>query len=491
MQATELASISSAGGDVLDDMHVDVRVGPRWKWRQFASFVGSSGLVIVAYLDPGNLESDLQIGALSTSGDPTYSFRFLWILLCATACGWVLQSAAVHVGVFSGLDICSLTRLRYPRFVSVCLWVLSELAILSADIQALIGAGLGLHVLSGLSVGASTFLAFILSFAIFFTKFGLKPLEVTFFVLLLATASVFVWAALESNPTWSLVLKGCVVPVLPHEHLFQAVGLVGSLLMPHTVLVQSALVNSRHYEADCPYERERQHQVVSAYANAENAFGLFASFLVNASVVLAFAAAASKHSAEQTDWSLSNAGSALESVLGPSALYVWGAGLLASGMNASIAGCFSGQIIINGFLDLQISASKRYLVSRLITIVPVGLAVALLSRSQLDEFLSGANALQALLLPYILLLLMKMLLEEPRLAQHRVSGGLIAFLKCVVIVVILGNGVMIWNQRQRNALVRLCTLVLYGLSLFFVRYHQLGARRFSASGSSLLHKLLP
>ena len=281
---------------MLDDMHVDVSVGSRWNWRQFCSFVGSSGLVVVAYLDPGNLESDLQIGALSTPGVPGTAFKFLWVLLLATFCGWILQGMSVHVGIYSGTDLCSLTRIRYPRWVSITMWLVAEVAILSADIQAMIGTGLGINSLTGIPLGKSTTIGFFLSFAVFCTKVGIKPLEWIFFCLLLATGSIFISAAVVSRPAMGDVILGAVLPVLPRQYTFQAIGLMGSLLMPHTILVQSALVNSRHYLSECPYEQNRQRSVVASYINAENAFGLTCAFLVNAAVLLVFSAAAAKTS---------------------------------------------------------------------------------------------------------------------------------------------------------------------------------------------------
>ncbi|KAH0479686.1 MAG: uncharacterized protein KVP18_002667 [Porospora cf. gigantea A] len=299
MEGTDVSTESSVRApDVLDDMHVDVRVGQRWNWRQFCSFVGSSGLVVVAYLDPGNLESDLQIGALSTPDAPNAAHKFLWVLLLATFCGWILQGMSVHTGIYSGTDLCSLTRIRYPRWVSVTMWLVVEIAILSADIQALIGTGMGINGLTGIPLGKSTAIGFVLTFAVFCTKVGIKPLEWIFFCLLLATGSIFISAAVVSRPDVGDVILGSVLPVLPRRNVFQAIGLMGSLLMPHTILVQSALVNSRHYLSECPFEQTRQRSVVASYVNAENAFGLTCSFLVNAAVLLVFSAAAAKTSQE-------------------------------------------------------------------------------------------------------------------------------------------------------------------------------------------------
>jgi natural resistance-associated macrophage protein len=49
----------------------------------------------IAYLDPGNIESDLQAGAIG-------GFSLLWILLSATLMGLLLQLLAARLGVVTG-----------------------------------------------------------------------------------------------------------------------------------------------------------------------------------------------------------------------------------------------------------------------------------------------------------------------------------------------------------------------------------------------------
>ena len=52
-------------------------------------------LVSIAYLDPGNIESDMQSGAIA-------EYSLLWVLLWATVLGMVLQRLSARIGVVSG-----------------------------------------------------------------------------------------------------------------------------------------------------------------------------------------------------------------------------------------------------------------------------------------------------------------------------------------------------------------------------------------------------
>lgn len=47
----------------------------------------------IAYLDPGNIESDLQSGTIA-------QYKLLWVLLSATVLGLLMQRLAARLGTF-------------------------------------------------------------------------------------------------------------------------------------------------------------------------------------------------------------------------------------------------------------------------------------------------------------------------------------------------------------------------------------------------------
>ena len=52
----------------------------------------------LAYLDPGNLEADLQQGAYT-------GYKILWVLFWCTGLGLFLQILAARLGVTTGKDL--------------------------------------------------------------------------------------------------------------------------------------------------------------------------------------------------------------------------------------------------------------------------------------------------------------------------------------------------------------------------------------------------
>ena len=95
----------------------------------------------IAYLDPGNLESDLQSGAVA-------GYALLWLLMWATVMGLVLQLLSARIGVATGRDLAELCREEYPLWARIVLWLMTEVAIIGADIQEVIGSAIALRILS-------------------------------------------------------------------------------------------------------------------------------------------------------------------------------------------------------------------------------------------------------------------------------------------------------------------------------------------------------
>ena len=60
-----------------------------FSWRKLWAFTGPGFLMSIAYLDPGNIESDLQSGAAA-------KYKILWVLLWATVLGLLMQRLAAR-----------------------------------------------------------------------------------------------------------------------------------------------------------------------------------------------------------------------------------------------------------------------------------------------------------------------------------------------------------------------------------------------------------
>jgi natural resistance-associated macrophage protein len=101
--------------EVPDDLSVP---SGSFSWKKLWAFSGPGILMSIAYLDPGNLESDLQSGAQG-------GYSLLWVLLWSTVIGNILQILSARLGVVTGKNLAEVCRSEFPRWVSLKLWLMT------------------------------------------------------------------------------------------------------------------------------------------------------------------------------------------------------------------------------------------------------------------------------------------------------------------------------------------------------------------------------
>lgn len=114
---------------------------PPFSFKKLWLFTGPGFLMSIAFLDPGNLEGDLQAGAIA-------GYSLLWLLMWATAMGLLIQLLAARIGVATGRHLAELCRDEYPDWARIVLWVMAEVALIGADIQEVIGSAIAIQILS-------------------------------------------------------------------------------------------------------------------------------------------------------------------------------------------------------------------------------------------------------------------------------------------------------------------------------------------------------
>lgn len=87
----------------------DSNTVPPFSWKKLWLFTGPGFLMSIAFLDPGNLEGDLQAGAIA-------GYSLLWLLMWATIMGLLIQLLSARVGVATGRHLAELCREEYPNW---------------------------------------------------------------------------------------------------------------------------------------------------------------------------------------------------------------------------------------------------------------------------------------------------------------------------------------------------------------------------------------
>ena len=152
---------------------------PPFTFKRLWAFTGPGFLMSIAYLDPGNLESDLQAGAFT-------GYQLLWVLCSSTLLGLFMQWLALRLGVATGQHLAQLCRQEYSPAVRTILFLMIELAIIGSDIQEVIGSAIAMHILFGLPLWAGVLITAADTFTfLFLHAFGVRKLE-AFFAALIA-----------------------------------------------------------------------------------------------------------------------------------------------------------------------------------------------------------------------------------------------------------------------------------------------------------------
>ncbi|KAM6039132.1 LOW QUALITY PROTEIN: natural resistance-associated macrophage protein 2 [Chlamydotis macqueenii] len=370
----------------------------------------------IAYLDPGNIESDLQSAVAG--------FKLLWVLLLATVIGLLLQRLA-ELGVVTGLHLAEVCNRQYQKVPRIILWLMVELAIIGSDMQEVIGSAIAINLLSvgkiplwgGVLITIADTFVFL-----FLDKYGLRKLEAFFGFLITIMALTFGYEYVTVKPDQEK-LQGLFVPYCQDcgtPQLEQAVGIVGAVIMPHNMYLHSALVKSRQVDR----ANKREVREANKYFFIESCIALFVSFIINVFVVTVFAEAffqktnadvnavcanaSSPHSSlfhdnRTLEVDIYKGGVVLGCYFGPAALYIWAIGILAAGQSSTMTGTYSGQFVMEGFLNLRWSRFARVLLTRSIAITPTLFVAIFQDVEHLTGMNDFLNVLMSLQLPFALI----------------------------------------------------------------------------------------
>ncbi|BAF30154.1 metal transporter Nramp6 [Oryza sativa Japonica Group] len=411
---------------------------PPFSWRKLWLFTGPGFLMSIAFLDPGNLEGDLQAGAVA--GD-----TLLWLLLWATSMGLLVQLLAARVGVATGRHLAELCRDEYPSWARRALWLMAEVAMVGADIQEVIGSAIAIKILSRgfLPLWAGVVITALDCF-IFLSleNYGVRKLEAVFAILIATMAVSFAWMFTDTKPNMKNLFIGILVPKLSSRTIRQAVGVVGCVIMPHNVFLHSALVQSRKIDPN------KEHQVREAlrYYSIESTIALAVSFMINLFVTTVFAKGF-YGTKEAGNIGLENAGQYLQEKFGGGffpILYIWGIGLLAAGQSSTITGTYAGQFIMGGFLNLKLKKWIRSLITRSFAIVPTIIVALFFDKSDsLDVLNEWLNVLQSIQIPFALIPLITLVSKEKVMGVFKIGRNTQAVTWTVATLLITINGYLL------------------------------------------------
>src|ERR1700742_4409276 len=398
------------GTPSLADMFASVgtaRKGPFW--RKLLSFLGPRYLVAVGYMDPGNW-------ATSLAGGSKFGYALLAVALLSNAMAIVLQSLCARLGVGAGRDLAQACRDSFPRWVSFPLWLSAELAITATDLAEVIGTAIGLNLLFHIPLSIGVILTAADVFLILALQaFGFRWIEAFVVALLGVIAACFAVQIALADPDWGAVLRGFLPTpdiLANREMLYLALGILGATVMPHNLYLHSGLVQTRFVG-----EGRQEKREAIKLATIDSTIALCLAFTINASILIL--AAATFHRTGRIDVAaLDQAHAFLAPLLGSTlAPTLFAVALLCCGLNSTITATLSGQIVMEGFLDIRLPAWARRLATRALAIVPAAIVTIWYGEKGTAQLLILSQVILSLQLPFAIVPLVMFTADRRKMGE--------------------------------------------------------------------------
>jgi manganese transport protein len=344
--------------------------------RATLTMLGPAFVAAIAYVDPGNFATNI-------SGGSKFGYLLLWVVLAANLMAMLIQYLSAKVGIATDRTFPELFREHYPRSSSRVMWLQAEIMAMSTDVAEFVGAALGLNLLFGVPLLWAGVITGFIAFAILeLQAHGIRRFELAITALLGIIFLGFLYETLKIGPSVNASISGLVPHLGGSESLYVAVGIIGATVMPHAIYLHSALTKNR-----MPMRDDSERRRVLRFERLDIVIALACAGLVN----MAMLAVAAKlfHSTGHTGVdTIQGAYHGFGNQVGGLAALAFAVALFASGASSSSVGTYAGQVVMSGFVNVNISVLLR----RLVTMVPALVVLAI-----------GINPTDALILSQVVL----------------------------------------------------------------------------------------
>lgn len=414
-------------------------------WRKFLAFAGPGSLVAVGYVDPGNW-------ATSIAGGARFGYTLLFVILISNLIAMLLQGLSAKLGIVTGRDLAQATRDATGKKTAIFLWVLTELAIIATDLAEVIGSAIALNLLFGIPLLMGILITTLdVLLLLLLQKKGFRIIESIIIVLMTTIFVVFAFEVIISKPEVSSLFTGYIPKaeiVTNPEMLFISLGILGATVMPHNLYLHSSIVQTRKFDRN----RKGKKEAIK-FSILDSTISLTVAFLINSGILILGAAAFHGTGLDVSE--IEGAYKLLSPTLGVGiASTLFAVALLASGQNSTITGTLTGQIVMEGFVNLRISPWLRRLITRLIAVIPAFIVTWIAGAKGTGELLLWSQVVLSLQLPFAVIPLVMFTSSKKKMGKFA-------------------------NRMWINVLAWFCTAIILALNIFLVGYiiitgHDLG-----------------
>jgi natural resistance-associated macrophage protein 2 len=166
----------------------------------------------------------------------------------------------------------------------------------------------------------------------------------------------------------------------------------------------------------------------------------------------------------------------LGKTFGKPMMFIWAIGLFAAGQSSTMTGTYTGQFVMSGFLDMQVSPWMRAFITRSVALFPtLAFAIAYAGTNEMDTLNQDLNVLQSFQLPFALIPVLYVSSRDDIMGSFTTKGlfkwtvqavgGILLLLNLSMAVVAAGQGV---TKSIGLAVVIFISMVLYFLSVVYL-----------------------
>ena len=351
--------------------------------------LGPATLVTAAFIGPGTV-------TVCTLAGVEFGFELLWALLISILATIFIQNTAARLSFESELGLATLikTRLQHPiiRFLGMAL-VVSAVFVGNIAYEAgnISGAVLGLDEFiknNSINVGSLSLqtnpllIGLIVSLMIWLGNMEFFKKYLIGIVILMSIS--FVIAAIATQPSISLLLKGMFIPSLDAEKTVRILALVGTTVVPYNLFLHAALVKDSKQKG-LDLKSLQQDTYISVAIGG----------LISVCIVVAAASLNGQNIANAQDMGL-----ALEPILGSYAKYLISLGLFAAGLSSAITAPLAAAFVLGERLSWKNDQKNKAFKWTAIGVLAVGFVFASIGYKPV-EIIQFAQFANGLLLPVI------------------------------------------------------------------------------------------
>ena len=345
-------------------------------------YFGPSTLVTAAFIGPGTVTLCSITGAAS-------GYSLIWVLLFSVFTTIIFQEMAARLGVVTQEGLGEAIRnSALPKFSKLFMIFISIGAILigNAAYEAgnLAGAVLGVDLIFEGFQFWPIVLGVLASIVLYIGKY--KYLEKVLIALVILMSICFLLTAIMLKPSISDILAGFIPNKTDFDKILIIIGLIGTTVVPYNLFLHASSISEKYKSVD----RLKDIRI-------ENIIAIILGGIISIAIIIS---SAKMYSGGAEFSSIKDFAIQLEPLLGSHAKTVMAIGFFAAGLSSAITAPLAAAYAARGLFGLSKSYSDPFFRLTWLTIIVIGIVVAMLNYKPI-AIIKFAQIANGILLPLI------------------------------------------------------------------------------------------